>query len=152
MKLREIFSASLCQHLVWISIAEQNLFSRFKRKETFLEVAISSSERFLYPAESYNFYCVNFHDLIDHKNILILFIIIINVWLRSHQQMAQQDLPLVSYGFLTGFRGISDLPAPCTFNTGFQPSQSQVGPPWQTVQKGKSNIRYQGVSSENMLF
>ena len=84
-------------------------------------------------------------------NILILFIIIINVWLRSHQQMAQQDLPLVSYGFLTGFRGISDLPDPCTFNTGFQPSQSQVGLPWQTVQKGKSNIRYQEVSSENML-
>ena len=115
-----------------------------------MEVAISSSERFLYPAESFNFYCVNFHDLIDPKNILILFIIIINVWLRSHQQMAQQDLPLVSYGFLTGFRGISDLPAPCTFNTGFQPSQSQVGLPWQTVQKGKSNIRYQGVRSENI--
>ena len=59
----------------------------------------------------------------------VLFIIIINACLRSHQQMAQQDLPLVSYGFLTGFRGISDLPAPCTFNTGFQPSQSQVGLP-----------------------
>ena len=92
-----------------------------------MEVAISSSKRFLYPAESFNFYCVNFQDLIDPKNILILFIIIINVWLRSHQQMAQQDLPLVSYGFLTGFRGISDPAAPCTFNTGFRLTRSQVG-------------------------
>ena len=37
-----------------------------------MEVAISSSERFLYPAESFNFYCVNFHDLIEPKNVLII--------------------------------------------------------------------------------
>ena len=41
--------------------------------------------------------------------------------------MVEQDLPLVSYGFLTGFRGISDPAAPCTFNTGFRLTRSQVG-------------------------
>ena len=54
-------------------------------------------------------------------------ILIIELCLWSYQQMAKQDLPLVSYGFLTGFRGISDPAAPCTFNTGFRLTRSQVG-------------------------
>ena len=54
-------------------------------------------------------------------------ILIIKLCLWSYQQMVEQDLPLVSYGFLTGFRGISDPAAPCTFNTGFRLTRSQVG-------------------------